>query len=256
MVDPVTTELIIVGVTEVAKRAEDFLTAALGHPGESIGEILGNTAHRRIENAQAVLGKSNLILLNIGLKTGEIPLNILQPAIEAASLQEDPTLQDIWANLLANAGDPRQSNSVMASFPAMLKELGGQEVKFLDALYENANAKLQGVWYFDAIAQMPYDMKELMDIYVSCGLTRSESLFLVTGDADGPSPDQKKDQGEFHLMLDVIRRQDLVRDVTYSDPNGVWTDTPANTPIRTQFHITMLGAAFVKACRPPSKKDL
>jgi hypothetical protein len=248
--DPVTVGVVIAGVNQIAKQAQDFIAAVSGHPGESLGTILGNFGKRRFDNIEAVGNKAHLTLLNIGVTPGEVPLNVLHPLLDAASVQEDPTLQDTWANLLANAADPRQINRVSASFPGILKELSGREVKFLDALYENANGRLEGIFHFDSIAQIAYDITELMDLYVSCGLAKTDSLHVVAG-VDGASPEQKKDREEFFLMLDAIRRQDVLRDVTYSDPKGIWSDAPENTPLRTQFHVTTLGVAFVNACRPP-----
>ena len=34
-----------------------------------------------------VIGKSDLILLDLGVQPGEVPLNILQPVLEGASLE-------------------------------------------------------------------------------------------------------------------------------------------------------------------------
>ena len=38
-----------------------------------------------------------------------------------------PSMQDIWANLLENAANPRKQNLVLASFPRVLKQLGSRE---------------------------------------------------------------------------------------------------------------------------------
>jgi hypothetical protein len=86
---------------------------------------------------------AHLILLNIGEKPREIPLNILHPALEAASLQEDTDLQEVWANFLANAGDPRQVTRVEPSFVAMLRNLSSREVRFLESLCDGVD----GLWH-------------------------------------------------------------------------------------------------------------
>lgn len=77
--DPVTIAvtggIVLSGANQVARQAQDFLAAATGHPGESIGTILGNIMQRRIQNAESILSRSHLTLLNIGVVPNEIPLN-------------------------------------------------------------------------------------------------------------------------------------------------------------------------------------
>lgn len=128
--DPVTTGVALAAALQVAKQAQEFIAAASGHPGENLGTILGKITHRRIENAEGVLSSAHLTLLNIGVTAKAIPLSILHPALEAASLQEDDVLRQTWANLLANAADPRQRNKVAPSFPAILKELSAYDAKW------------------------------------------------------------------------------------------------------------------------------
>src|SRR5580658_6894241 len=136
LTNPLETGLAILGAAQLAKQGQDFIGAVSGRPGESVGMILGNLLNRRIQNVEAVGNKAHYVMLNLGLKAGEVELPVLQPILEGASLQEDSYMQDTWANLLANASDPRKLNEVPPSFPAMLKELGPREVKFLDALYK------------------------------------------------------------------------------------------------------------------------
>jgi|SRR5579863_7383478 len=114
--DPITTGIVTAAALQAAKQGQEFIAAAAGHPGESLGTILGNLGRRRMQNAEAVGNKAHLTLLNIGVKAQEVPLNILQPLLESASLQEDPSLQAVWANLRANAADPRQTKQTRAGF--------------------------------------------------------------------------------------------------------------------------------------------
>jgi hypothetical protein len=114
--DPVATGVALAGALQIAKQGQELIAAAFGHPGESIGTMLGNLGRRRIQNVEAVGNKAHLILLNIGVTPQEADLNVVQPLLEGASLQENPSMQEIWANLLANATDPRKQNPVAASF--------------------------------------------------------------------------------------------------------------------------------------------
>jgi hypothetical protein len=174
--DPVTTGLVTAGALQIAKQAQEFIAAAAGHPGESIATILGSMANRRLKNAEAVGSKSHLILLDIGIRPREIPLDIWQPALEAASLQEDEFLQDTWANLLANAADPRQTTPVTASFTTILKDFTIREVKFLDALYDVVTTQPPPYRDKQRITEMEFEREPLLTVYTQAGLSRRPSL--------------------------------------------------------------------------------
>jgi hypothetical protein len=221
---------VVVGVA--AKQAQDFIAAVCGHPGESLGTILGKLGKRRMQNAEAVGIKSHLILLNIGVQPQEVPLNILQPILEGASLQEDSTLQDTWANLLANAADPRNQNPVMPSFHAMLKELTSREVLFLEAIYailfqppiplKIAAQMIQKIY----IEKLGYDQKGLA---LSLGVLMRNQV----------------------LTHDVVPRPLRLGDSLLRLPKGT---LPKTIRVETEpfFGVTALGIAFISACRPPS----
>ena len=54
-------------VGRAAKSAEEFVAAYFGHKGESIPTMLGDALRRKKENAEQVVGKAYLTLLNIGV---------------------------------------------------------------------------------------------------------------------------------------------------------------------------------------------
>jgi hypothetical protein len=247
--DPVTTGIVLATALEVAKQSQDFIAAAAGHPNQSIGTILGDLVSRRRVNTEAVTSKSSLILLNIGQKVGEVPLNVLQPALEAASLQEDEVLRERWANLLANAADPRQQNQVPPLFPAMLRELGAREVKFLDMLYEHAHGRVKVMGIDQTVADIIFGIGDIQGLYERSRLSRTGNMTRRTV-ADGDDPEHVKEMTEFWIMLDVIRRHDILYGRP-TDPPGI--NMPRSTrDLVKQLHFSDLGAAFVKACRPPT----
>jgi hypothetical protein len=217
--DPVVTGLVIAGTLGAAKQAQDFIAAVSGHPGESLGTILGNLGRRRVQNVETVGNKAHLILLDIGAMPKEIPLNVLQPLLEAASLQEEPDLQNVWANLLANAADGRQMTPVEPSFVAMLRNLSSREVRFLESICEGAD----GLWHIQ--------------------LGKHDTRRIYDGEAD-----------TFEIMMALLEREGIFEPHDGSD--AVADGWPVH-PIRTLAHpegfytFTPLGVAFVKACRKP-----
>src|SRR5579863_5626056 len=141
--DPVTTAVITAAAYKLQSKDRILSLPVAGYPGESLGTIVGNWTKRRFDNAGSVGNKACLIMLNIGEQPKtKAPLSVLQPLVEAASLEEDDDLQNIWANLLANATDPRELITVRSMFPAILRDLRHRDVKFLDALYADAREKL------------------------------------------------------------------------------------------------------------------
>lgn len=256
--DPVTTGLVVAGTLQTAKQAQDFLSAALGHPGESVGTILGNIIRRRRDNAEAIVSDAHLTLLNLGLNAAEIPLNTLQPALEAASLQEDPTTQKRWSNMLANAADPRKLNLVETSFPRTLQELGPREVKFLDALYENKDRTA----YSNA-----YSRNDLLRIYARAGLAQYPKLDQMTqGEYQRNRELIDKENNAYQVMLGLLIKHRLIEQ--YSQPKPITVDlnrVPASArstgaikfdiEMVEHFVFTLLGRSFVAACRPPGSSE-
>jgi hypothetical protein len=239
--DPVTTGLVTAGALQIAKQAQEFLAAICGHPDETVGTMLGNIAKRRLKNAETVVGMSHLILLNIGATPKEVPLNVLQPLLESASLQEETELQEIWANLLANAADTGQGNPVEPAFPAMLKELSLREVRFLNALFSE----------FDDTPRTDADIAHLL--HSLRDLDNYAAYQNILRESDGHS---------FQMTMDVLERNGIVslntkppsidgkqiREATVGryDPAPIYLEDPDQ-----YYSLTRLGYMFVRACRKP-----
>jgi len=243
--DPVTTAVITAAAYKLQSKDRILSLPVAGYPGESLGTIVGNWTKRRFDNAGSVGNKARLIMLNIGEQPKtKAPLSVLQPLVEAASLEEDDDLQDIWANLLANATDPRELITVCSMFPAILGDLRHRDVKFLDALYADAREKLEDHLLFKDVEQIPYSRPELMKVYVDSGLA-STNIYNPTFEQQ-QNPQLRKDRENHWMTRDVIRKHDVIREIFLSggaDGGG--------SELTSQFHITTLGAAFIEACRHP-----
>jgi len=263
--DPVTTGVALAGALQVAKQAQEFIAAASGHPGESLGTILGNITHRRIENATGILSGAHLTLLNIGITAKEIPLNILHPALEAASLQEDDVLKETWANLLANAADPRQRSKVVPSFPAILKELSPPDAKLAQSLYQSRLNATDPSSSRGTEARFSYS--QFLGSYSAAGLSRWPRLEIITyGDMDKHGDLIKTDLQAAEAAKDLLIRCGLLQNVvsikpvkiaakTSQVPGGTRTEIPQaiNVEHATNLRFTQLGLDFVRACQPPPK---
>jgi len=250
--DPVTTGLTVAAALGAAKRVENFIAAVAGHPRESVGTILGNIVKRRLDNAETVAAKSDFILLNLGLQAKEIPLPVLQPALEAASLQEDPSMQDVWANLLANAADPRALNEVPPSFPAILKELGPRDVKFLDAIFAKWTARPY---------PHPLSEHELAIIYSEAKLFAAATVAQLYSATSPNTEPIIAERTTFRVSLQTLERHRLVLvtrtlaplevDLSRFPRQSLSGKVKFEIKEQEAFSLTALGIAFIKACQPP-----
>lgn len=66
---------------------------------------------------------------------GAIDVSFGVPLIEAASLEDNEDLQQLWANLLANAVDPKVENKPKKSFIDILKQMDTFDAKLLKDIY-------------------------------------------------------------------------------------------------------------------------
>jgi hypothetical protein len=89
---------------DVIEKADRFLTALLGPSVSETGELIADKVRRRrFRNQVHILIEARELLAEAGIKFKPMGLKTLVPLIEASSLEEDPGIQQMWANLIANA---------------------------------------------------------------------------------------------------------------------------------------------------------
>ncbi|WP_367846547.1 Abi-alpha family protein [Rhodoferax sp. WC2427] len=64
-----------------------------------------------------------------------VPLSFAKPFVDAASLQDEPSLQDKWANLLVNSANASSAVQPRVAFVTVLNELNDFDAMILDKLY-------------------------------------------------------------------------------------------------------------------------
>jgi len=208
--DPITTGITVGATLGIAKRAEQFITAAMNQPGEDLATILGTAFHRRLENLRQIGNRANLTLLNLGVQPTPIPLKIIQPMVEGASLEEDTNLQEKWANLMANAADPRRKYDISPLFQSILRELSPRDAVFLDAIHKE--------WDRDAVFPIgcTFTARDLIRIFREAGLGPADWL------PDGRDQTSvEAEEGEetvtasedFEISMDILTRTAILRPV-------------------------------------------
>src|SRR5437879_1951854 len=81
----------------------DILNKLAGPMAQEIGLTLGDKVREyRLKNALKIFGRVKKMLAEAGIQPTAIPSRLFLPALEAASVEDDETLQDKWAALLTN----------------------------------------------------------------------------------------------------------------------------------------------------------
>ena len=112
-------------------KAADLLHKLAGPMAEEFGAMLGDKVRvYRVKNMVATMQKTERILRDAGLSPNAVPPRLLLPIIENSSIEDNESLQDMWAGLLATAS--QQKDSVSPSFIETLKQLTPDEARHLE----------------------------------------------------------------------------------------------------------------------------
>ena len=133
--DPVSTELAKEGISAAVEAAKEFLSKLVGPAAEEIGLLLQDQIKLyRFKNQLRILAKAESMLLKAGRTPNAVPFRTLLPILEAAASEDDESLSNKWAALLANSAAKAEGYASHPSFPRILSEIAPIEARFLDSL--------------------------------------------------------------------------------------------------------------------------
>ena len=119
--------------SDAVDKAADLLHRLAGPMFDEFGAILADKAKvYRAKNLVSTMRKTERILRKAGLPANAVPTRLLLPIMEASSVENTETLQEMWAGLLATAS--QQTDSVSPSFIETLKQLTPDEVRHLEII--------------------------------------------------------------------------------------------------------------------------
>ncbi len=95
--------------------------------------------------------KANKKLASHGLTVPNrlVLLKIAIPLFQAATVEDDDDLQNIWANLLINAADKDSGIEVTQKFISILQDLSYLEVNILETIYSKKLPQDTIIWTYD-----------------------------------------------------------------------------------------------------------
>ena len=127
-------------VIEVGTELARWVSGVLGTiPEDIVGLTFGDYLKElRTRNLDRLRSKTEEIHRRRGIEQPEaIDPKVAIPALQVASMETNEELQDLWANLFANAMDPKKDVSLRNIFTETLKQL-----EPMDALVLNAFVKV------------------------------------------------------------------------------------------------------------------
>jgi hypothetical protein len=118
-------------------KAVDLLHRLAGPMFDEFGAILADSARvYRARNLVSTVRKTERILSEAGLQANAVPTRLLLPIMEASSVENTETLQEMWAGLLATAS--QQTDSVSPSFIETLRQLTPDEARHLEVICQES----------------------------------------------------------------------------------------------------------------------
>ena len=135
---------------DASRAVGGFIAKYINSPLEqAMGIVEDRLKYLRWERAIRLGQRADEFLKSQGLSAPSrpIPMKIAIPIMVEGSLEEDDKLQDIWAQLLANAADKDSGVEIRHMFLSILKDLTSQDVTVLRRIYAIAedDAKF-GLW--------------------------------------------------------------------------------------------------------------
>lgn len=245
---------------EALKNVTDIFNKLAGPLADELGQMFGDKARvYRVKNAIKTLQLTRQMLADAGLVAEPIPPRLFLPALEAASTEDNESLQKSWAALLANAASPISSRLVLPSFVEILRELTPEEAKFMARIYERA---MSSDFRLADDPDLPEERPAPPDRGVQLGTYRHILDIVWVGE---PVTEHRNEQfyERMKLIVDDLVRLGLLDRMPWYPPAGggmysrqlapgqpVWVFP---NPGESDYFLTAFGLAFMKACEAPQR---
>jgi hypothetical protein len=136
----------VFGIAKVVEKVADPVVGLLqkiaGPAAEEIGLTLKDAVHvYRVRRAYRLAEKFAAFCNRTGVQPRQVPLRILLPILDAASVEDDETLHTMWANILAAAAIPGADPKPYPAFIETLKQLSHEDAVFFNALYDDLDRR-------------------------------------------------------------------------------------------------------------------
>lgn len=241
-------------LSETINKAADLVHRLTGPVCDDIGAMISDSMKPyRAKNLVNTLRKTERILREAGLSANAVPTRLLFPIVEASSIEDDETLQEMWAGLLATAS--QQTNSVSPSFIETLKQLTPDDARHLEVVCQNS------VEHFNEVRERiknlsKYFDKEMKD-RICDGMTLAPWAFGGFSSRGEPKsfdvppnvyPDTYERLGLIRRTFEVKSSLDK-RDVSPRDYDDIHLEV--DSEVDGWYEFTEYAVRFLDACHGP-----
>ena len=123
---------------QLAKKAAEFLEKIVNKPLSELGDLwTDEIRYFRFKNQVDIMLKAKKLLEDRGIQPQNISLKTLAPLIEYSSWEENLTMQEKWASLLANAANPLMGHDNEQSYVEILNQMSPIQANILDLVYDH-----------------------------------------------------------------------------------------------------------------------
>jgi hypothetical protein len=219
----------------------------LGPAADELAEMWRDQVRMyRYERQLKCVEKAERMAQEAGFTPQAVPPKILFPLLEGASFEEDESLHNMWAALLANAASMENAEKVRPGFIATLKQLSRDEALILEWMYETLDRR-------NEILDAPFMGGDLVGAYAAIGYGE-----VSEWNPDNTPKAAKIQELDLQRCLDGLQAAQLIR-LRYDLRNPMEPFiTPEMQPyslMGTQYYsMTARGFHFVTACHPPKPK--
>lgn len=216
-----------------ADKIADLVNKLAGPLAEEVGLMLGDKVRvYRVQNWVKTAQKTQRILRQARLSPNAVPPRLFLPIMEACSVEDNETLQDMWAALLATAS--QRTDDISPSFVETLKQLTPGEAKYLKELHDEA---LENRKWRNTIANVSiyYNFSPNSDNPKTIAFETYERLGLIKREYD---------------LRNIPSLQEIAEEV--ADPRYTSNRDPE---IAYQFVFTEYAAKFMQVCQGPSANN-
>ena len=177
-------------VQEVAKTTSKAIDAGekfgsfisryvAGSIEQGMGIFEDKLKYMRWERQVRLMQRAEQLLLEAGLNrpTRAIPLKLAVPLLEAASLEDDDYLQDLWARLLVNAANGHSHMTLQRAYISVLDQITAFEAAILQKIYALPYEQMrhEGV----EVGKLPSEVSVGKDENIEALLEPSEEVMLA-----------------------------------------------------------------------------
>lgn len=235
----------VVSVAKVAAASIPFTSIVKRMLGDASDEVAKQLADEikvyRYGRSLKLLEKAERMAQEAGFTPKAVPIKLLFPLLEGASLEEDENLHDMWASLLANAASPDDAEKVRPGFIAILRELAADEAALLNWMYVERVGLGHGAFQMAAIYRLLEFKNETYPLQFDAPFFHADLVdaFCSLGFGKGP---KTVDGMAFETCLWNLDSKNLIQLNLTGDSDYM------------KASLTFHGAAFTQTCQPPKPK--